>query len=95
MDFDDNFKKTHRAPKAGRKADKKKETNLKKKGITGEKKRVSTAESNPKVFNIAAWQHLIRSTVGHFERLGSDRFLKLQILREPFFFLLRQYHITC
>lgn len=51
MDFDDNFKKTHRVPKAGRKADKKKEANLKKKGITGEKKkRVSTAESNPKVF---------------------------------------------
>lgn len=50
MDFDDNFKKTHRAPKAGRKADKKKESNLKKKGIDGEKKkRVSTAESNPKV----------------------------------------------
>lgn len=87
MDFDDNFKKTHRAPKAGRKADKKKETNLKKKGITGEKKkRVSTAESNPKVFNIAAWQHLIRSTVGHFERLGSDRFIKTTNITRTFFF---------
>ncbi len=48
--FDDNFKKGHRAPKAGRKAEKKKEANLKKKGMTGDKKkRISTAESNPKV----------------------------------------------
>ena len=49
--FDDHIKKSHRAPKAGRKADKKKESNLKKKGMTGDKKkRVSTAENNPKVF---------------------------------------------
>jgi ribosomal protein S19E (S16A) len=45
--------KPHRSPKAGRKAEKKKIANLKKRGLLEQeekKKKISTPETNPKVF---------------------------------------------